>query len=73
MKTRAMTLKQIHEAGLDALMRELGPVGFVRFLQQFETGHGDYTREREKWLGDEDVDELVSRIQERRKRRRTRD
>ena len=61
------------EPGLDALMRELGPVGFVRFLQQFETGHGDYTREREKWLGDEDVDELVSRIHQRRKHSRSQD
>jgi len=35
-----------------ALAKSLGPVGMVRFLQQFDTGCGDYTREREKWLGE---------------------
>jgi len=37
MSTRTMTLEQIRLAGLEALARELGPVGMVRFLQQFET------------------------------------
>ncbi len=32
-----MTLEQIRMTGLKALSRELGPVGLVRFLQQFET------------------------------------
>jgi hypothetical protein len=62
MNTRTMSLLEIRAAGLDALARELGPVGMVRFLQQFETGRGDYTREREIWLGDETVDTLVEKI-----------
>lgn len=44
------TLEEIRERGYDALKRELGVVDFVRFLQQFETGRGDYTRERGDWL-----------------------
>jgi hypothetical protein len=32
-----MTGEQIRLAGLEALLRELGPVGMIRFLQQFET------------------------------------
>ena len=35
----------------------LGPVGVIRFLQQFETGHGDYTRDRFQWLGNPSVDD----------------
>ena len=31
------------------LPRKFGPVGMVRFLQQYATGHGDYTAEREAW------------------------
>jgi hypothetical protein len=63
MKQRVeMTLEEVRVAGLKALSRELGPVGMVRFLQQFETGSGDYTEERHTWLGDPAVDELVKRI-----------
>lgn len=36
----------IHEAGLEALHRELGLVGTVRFIQLFDNGSGDYTAER---------------------------
>jgi hypothetical protein len=32
------------------LRRELGPAGMIRFLQQFETGRGDYARERHAWV-----------------------
>ena len=42
------TLDDIRQAGVEALVRELGPVGMIRFLQQFETGRGDYTAERQR-------------------------
>jgi hypothetical protein len=56
------TLDEIRQAGVDALLRALGPVGMVRFLQQYTRGHGDYTRDRHEWLGNESVDELGERI-----------
>ncbi|MBI5296206.1 MAG: hypothetical protein HY869_12095 [Chloroflexi bacterium] len=62
-----MSLEQIRIAGMEALARELGIVGMVRFLQQFETGHGDYSKDRHEWLDDQDLDTVVKRIQERRK------
>ncbi len=37
-----------------------------RFLQLFEKGEGDYTRDREKFLGDKSVEELVEEIKARR-------
>jgi len=43
-----MTLEQIRLTGLEALARDLGPVGMVRLLQQFETGWGDYSVERRR-------------------------
>ncbi len=64
---QTMSLEQIRIAGMEALARELGIVGMVRFLQQFETGHGDYSKDRHKWLDDQDLDTIVKRIQERRK------
>jgi len=59
-----MTLEEIRLAGLDALARELGPVGMVRFLQQFETGHGDYSKDRHLWLDDQDVETIVAKIRQ---------
>jgi hypothetical protein len=64
MDTREMTLEQIRWRGLKALSEELGPVGLVRFLQQFETGQGDYTNNRRRWLGGVTVDDLVQEIQD---------
>ena len=68
MNVRTMTPEQIREAGLQALERKLGPVGMVRFLQQFESGKGDYTVERRRWLGKPDVRTLSAKIRARRKR-----
>ncbi|MBO7638072.1 MAG: hypothetical protein J6S91_03760 [Treponema sp.] len=34
---------QIRAVGLEALRNNLGTVGTVRFLQQYDTGYGDYT------------------------------
>ena len=62
-----MTLNQIKKLGYEALAEKLGPVGMVRFLQQFEMGSGDYTREREKWLKDLTVKDLIKEIKSKRK------
>lgn len=66
MDPAAMTLEQIRLIGLRALSRDLGPVGLARFLQQFETGQGDYTAERHRWLGERSVQDLAQEIQHRR-------
>jgi hypothetical protein len=41
----------------------------ARFLQQFELGSGDYTRDREEWLGDISVDDVAAEIKSRREKR----
>ena len=46
---------------LATLATVLGPVGMVRFLQQFETGSGDYTAERHQWLPD-DIDRILNDV-----------
>ena len=50
------------------MARELGPVGMIRFLQQFETGHGNYS---EEWIDDLDVKTLAEEIDRRRKERQS--
>ena len=57
-----MTLEQIRLMGLHALSRELGAVGLVRFLQQSETGHGDYAVERHHWLDRYTVQDIAQEI-----------
>jgi hypothetical protein len=42
------TTEQIRRAGYEVLARELGPVAMVRFLQMFDLGSGDYTKERQQ-------------------------
>jgi hypothetical protein len=39
-------LIEIRKTGLQALKEALGPVGMVRFIQQYENGSGDYTKEK---------------------------
>ena len=57
-----LTLDEIRRQGMKALVRELGPVGAIRFLQQYETGSGNYSEERHGWLGNPDLTTLVERI-----------
>lgn len=64
MITIATPLNEIRQLGLEALLEKLGPVGMVRFLQQFETGHGDYTSDRGQWLVETDLDALLKKSQQ---------
>jgi len=69
MSMRTMTLEEIRLTGLVALVRELGPVGMVRFLQQSETGWGNYSLERHRWLGEQNVQALAETIRQQRRKR----
>lgn len=56
-------LHEINRDGRAALVRELGVVVALRFLSQFTTGRGDYTAERESFLGDESLNELLEEVE----------
>ncbi|NOH01643.1 MAG: hypothetical protein HND47_06620 [Chloroflexi bacterium] len=62
MNTEYLTLNEIRTIGFEALLRELGPVGAIRFIQQYETGRGNYTRDRRKWLPKKSVLEIGRQI-----------
>ena len=66
-KTKTLTLEQIRQRGLKALINELGPVGMIRFLQQYETGWGDYSIERHQWLDKQDVQKVAEEIKKQNK------
>jgi hypothetical protein len=58
------TQEHIRTRGLQALLRELGPVDTARFLQQFDQGKGDYTQERHAWLDGLTLDQVVQSVEE---------
>jgi hypothetical protein len=62
MTTGYLTPSEIRTLGFEVLLRELGPEGTIRFIQQYETGRGDYTRNRRKWLPKKTVKELGKQI-----------
>lgn len=39
---------EIRNVGIKALQEALGPVGMVKFMQQYDIGYGDYTREKQE-------------------------
>jgi hypothetical protein len=65
-------LAEVSQRAREILIREMGVVDTLRFLSQFRTGAGDYTKERGQWLDDLSLDEIVSEIKaKKRKPRRT--
>lgn len=52
---------EIRTIGMNALKDALGPVGLVKFIQQYEPGYGDYTKEKQNTpdLNIEEIDALL--------------
>ena len=55
-------LSEITREALDVLSREIGIVNTVRFVNQFTTGYGNYTEERERIFRDMTLDDMVAEI-----------
>ncbi len=64
----AKTLSHIRRIGIKALAESLGPIDMVRFIQSFELGSGDYTKERRQWL-DQSIEEIAEEIKRKRAKR----
>jgi len=62
MKIDTKPLTEINQLATHILCREMGVVDTIRFINQFATGYGDYTKEREKLFGDLSLKEIVSEI-----------
>jgi hypothetical protein len=57
------TLDEVRRDGLAALEERLGRADMIRFLQQFETGNGNYARQRHDWVDQttlEDIERMAS-------------
>jgi len=63
----AKDLSTIRRMGIEALIEKLGPVGMAEFLRQFDSGYGDYTKERHEWLDDINIELIVKQAEAKRK------
>ena len=63
-------LAELTAQGTEILIREMGIVDALRFLNQYRPGSGDYTKERGRWLNELSLEQIVSGIKASRKRRR---
>lgn len=69
MRTTPVPVAEITATAIRVLCRELGVVNTARFLNQFTTGLGNYTEQRDQILGETTVEELIREIHLKRKRR----
>jgi hypothetical protein len=58
---------ELRRQGFEALVKTLGWVNAVRFLQQYESSRLDYSRERDQFLPAWDAQTLVRNLGERAK------
>ena len=62
MTTQTQPLNEINIRAFQVLVKEMGLEKTVRFLNQFTTGYGDYTKERKKFFSDLHVPDIVKEI-----------
>jgi hypothetical protein len=55
-------LAEINRQATEVLVREMGVADALRFLSQLSSGSGDYTKEREQWLGDLSLQQITDEI-----------
>jgi hypothetical protein len=55
-------LSEVNQKATHILFQEMGVVDTLRFFNQFTVGSGDYTQDREQWLGELSLDQIVAEI-----------
>ncbi|GAB6161594.1 hypothetical protein JCM12298_07530 [Desulfothermus naphthae] len=53
---------EVQRKGYQILAKELGVVNFIRFIQEFEKGSGNYTEERHNWQDVYSVQDILEEI-----------
>lgn len=62
MNVQIKPLSDITKQAIDVLTKEIGLVDTVRFLNQFTTGYGNYTEERDALFKDITFDEILATV-----------
>jgi hypothetical protein len=63
----AQSLSEMSERAVRVLIRELGMVNTLRFLNQYRVGLGDYTKDRDELFAGKTAAELADDMQQWRK------
>lgn len=58
------TQHEIIQEGYEALINALGLADTLRFIQYFQSGQGDYTKERHHWLEKKSVRDIFQEIEQ---------
>ena len=64
-QTLAKDSNSVRRMGIEALTEKLGPIGMIEFMRQFDSGYGDYTKERHAWLDNMTIEEISNEIRTR--------
>jgi hypothetical protein len=62
MAVPARPLSEITEQAIRILVREMGAADAARFIGQFSTGHGDYTKARKELFKDLTIEDVVREV-----------
>lgn len=66
MNTTQRPLSEVNHQAIRLLAEHIGVVDTFRFVNQFTTGHGDYTEERRVLFDHLTLDDIVSAIEKNR-------
>lgn len=64
MSVQSKPLNQITQEAIALLFKEIGIANTLRFLNQFSSGYGNYTEEREARFKDLTLDEILQQMKE---------
>jgi hypothetical protein len=64
MSVQTKPLSEITQQALTVLVKEMGVVNTVRFLNQFTMGYGDYTAERDALFANLTLDEILAAMKQ---------
>lgn len=62
MITQTKNLSEITQQSIEVLFKEVGIANTIRFLNQFSTGYGNYTEERENFFEDLTLNEILAKF-----------
>jgi hypothetical protein len=55
-------LAEVTQEAINILLREIGVINTVRFLNQYTAGYGNYTEEREQLFESMTLDNIITEI-----------
>lgn len=62
MNQNYQTDHEIQKTAFSILQKNLGITKFIRFMQQYDKGYGNYTTDRDEWQKEYTVDRLFNEI-----------